>query len=191
VLAWLPNALTGARIGVVPLMVWCAATDREPLFAALLIGSLVGDVVDGILARVLHATTRLGAQLDSVADTLLFLMAIVGAFVFHHEAIDAHPIAFAVVPVAWFGENAVAMLRYGRLSSFHTYLSRAAAVALGVFIASLFVLGLNSPLLYLASGLVLVATAEEFALLYLLPQWTADVRGVWWVVRRPGVRNRG
>ena len=180
----LPNIVTALRIAAIPLLGWLAAAHRQDAFAVILIACLVGDVVDGVLARTLGAETRTGAQLDSIADTLLFFMAIVGVLVFHPDAVRAYAGAFIVVPAAWLAENVAALARYGRLSSFHTYLSRAAAVAMGVFIAVLFVWGMRPPLFYLASGLVLAATAEELALLWMLPQWTANVRGVLWVRRR-------
>ena len=54
---------------------------------------------------------------------------------------------------------------------------------MGVFVGVLFMWGLVPGLLYVASGLVLVATCEEFILLWLLPEWTPDVRGAYWVAR--------
>lgn len=179
----LPNILTTLRIAAIPVLAALAWRRASEPFAALLIACLLGDVVDGSLARALHATSRLGALLDSVADTLLFFMAFVGALVFHPELARDHGVAFGLAPVAWLAENAAALLRYGRLSSFHTYLSRAAAVAMGVFVGVLFMWGLVPGLLYVASGLVLVATCEEFILLWLLPEWTPDVRGAYWVAR--------
>jgi len=122
-------------------------------------------------------------MLDSIADTLLFFTAAFGAWVFHDDALRAHPVAFALVPGLWIAENLAALLRYGRLSSFHTYLSRAAAYALGFFIGLLFLTGFESWLLYTALAFLIAATLEEFALLALLPEWTADVRGLWWVLR--------
>lgn len=179
----LPNALTLARLLTVPLLGWFAADGNERAFAWLLTACLLGDVVDGILARLLNATTPLGAQLDSVADSLLFFAAIVGTLVFHLDDVAAHVVVFSLVPLAWAAENAAALARYGRLSSFHTYLSRAAAVLMGLFIVCLFLFTFVTPLLYAAAGLLLVATLEEFVLLWMLPQWTANVRGLFWVLR--------
>ena len=66
---------------------------------------------------------RSALQLDSIADTLLFLAAAGGIAVFHAEVISKHAVVFTLVPSAWIGENLVALWRYGRLSSFHTYLA--------------------------------------------------------------------
>jgi hypothetical protein len=38
-------------------------------------------------------------------------------------------------------------------------------------------------MLYLAAGTSIVASLEEIALLKVLPEWRADVRGLWWVLR--------
>ena len=152
----LPNALTALRIAAVPVLAWLAIVRDGDVFVAVLIACLIGDVVDGRLARALNATSSLGAQLDSIADTLLFLAAAGGIAVFHAEVISKHAVVFTLVPSAWIGENLVALWRYGRLSSFHTYLSRAAAVAMGLFVGALFVVGEQPALLFAAAGLVLV-----------------------------------
>jgi CDP-diacylglycerol--glycerol-3-phosphate 3-phosphatidyltransferase len=185
----LPNALTSIRIAAVPVLIWLLLVRADGWFAAVLIATLVGDVVDGLLARALGATSALGALLDSVADTLLFFVAIAGLFVFHAPEVAEHPAAFAIVPAAWLAENLVALARYGRLSSFHTLLSRAAAVAMSAFVVVLFAVGLVPALLHVAAALVLVATAEEFVLLWLLPEWTPDVRGLYWLIRKRTLRS--
>lgn len=179
----LPNLITLTRLCAVPVLGWLAYVHDARTFAWLLTACLLGDVVDGVLARALHASTPLGAQLDSVADSLLFFAAIAGALVFHQDEVMAHRAVFIAVPLAWTLENVAALARYGRLSSFHTYLSRTAAVAMGLFIVVLFLDGLRARLLYAAAGLVLVATLEECALLWMLPEWRANVRGLYWVLR--------
>lgn len=179
----LPNAITLLRLAAVPLLVWLAWSGARQPFSIVLIACLLGDVVDGALARLLRATSAFGAQLDSVADSLLFFTAIAGTLVFHAGDVRAHAVAFALVPAAWLAENGAALVRYGRLSSFHTYLSRASGLAMGLFVVVLFLRGLDERLLHLAVVLVLLATLEEFVLLWRLPEWTADVRGLYWVLR--------
>lgn len=179
----LPNAITLLRLAAVPLLAWLAWADARQPFAAVLIACLLGDVVDGALARLLRATSAIGAQLDSVADSLLFFATIAGTLVFHPGDVRAHAVAFALVPAAWLAENCAALIRYGRLSSFHTYLSRAAGVAMGLFVAVLFLRGMDARLLHVAVTLVLLATVEEFLLLWALPEWTANVRGLYWALR--------
>ena len=179
----LPNILTSARILAIPALVWLAVTRRHDPFAVLLVASLVGDIVDGLLARVLHASSALGASLDSVADLLLFFTAAYGAWAFYPDAMRAHAFAFGLIPVLWIAEIAASFVRYGRPSSFHTTLARIAAYVMGIFIGLLFLTGFEPWLLYVADAAVTLATLEEFALLAVLPTWTADVRGLYWVLR--------
>src|SRR5688572_23818685 len=83
---WLPNALTIARIGLVP--VWLAMAlsmrsraldgievNRLPMVLLLLVIGAT-DIVDGILARRFKLATNLGATLDAVADKLASFVAV-------------------------------------------------------------------------------------------------------------------
>ena len=71
----LPNALTLARILLVPVFGWLWLTGRHgPALWAFVIGGLT-DVLDGLLARALDQRTRLGALLDPAADKLTLLVA--------------------------------------------------------------------------------------------------------------------
>ena len=51
----LPNALTALRIAAVPVLAWLAIVRDGDVFVAVLIACLIGDVVDGRLARALNA----------------------------------------------------------------------------------------------------------------------------------------
>jgi phosphatidylglycerophosphate synthase len=179
----LPNALTSLRIAAIPFLVWFAFTRRHDAFTAVMIGCLLGDIADGILARMLNAASALGAMLDSIADSLLFFAAGLGAWIFYPDVLRAHPVAFLLIPGLWIVENVAALVRYGRLSSFHTYLSRIAAYAMGIFIGLLFLGALQPWLIYIGVGVLALATVEEFVLLWLLPGWTSDVRGLYWVLK--------
>ncbi|MBK7902732.1 MAG: hypothetical protein IPJ97_07050 [Proteobacteria bacterium] len=82
---------------------------------------------------------------------------------------------------AWMLENLLAWRRYRRLSSFHTVLSKIAGVLLSIYIGTPVHFGHWNWLLWLAATASLIASAEELWLLALLPQWRADVKGVWWL----------
>lgn len=79
---WLPNALTGLRIALIPAFLahaaWCARSvaagdGDEPhrtLAAAALLAIGLTDVADGWIARRYRLETPLGAALDAIADKL-------------------------------------------------------------------------------------------------------------------------
>lgn len=72
-LRWLPNALSLARLLLVPLAVWQILDQRYD--RAFVIFALAGfsDAVDGFLARRLDARTTLGSVLDPIADKALLV----------------------------------------------------------------------------------------------------------------------
>ena len=179
----LPNLLTVVRILAVPVLVALATAGKETAFTWVLIPALLTDIADGLIARVFALESRLGAFLDSIADTLLLFASVYGIWWLHPEVITQNPVLCWSAVGLWALENVVALLRYGRLSSFHTYASKVAANVLGFFIGVLFVFGFFPWMLYLAVGISILSSLEELALLSLLGEWRADVRGLWWVLR--------
>lgn len=69
----IPNLLTLARILLTPLLVWLLLDNR--LGQALVVFFVAGitDGLDGLIARLFHQKTRLGAYLDPLADKLLLV----------------------------------------------------------------------------------------------------------------------
>jgi CDP-diacylglycerol--glycerol-3-phosphate 3-phosphatidyltransferase len=184
--AWLrhvPNALSGARALAVPVLAVLALLERETAFTWVLVPALLSDILDGLIARAYGLESRLGAMLDSVADTLLMLVSVYGVWAFHPEVLRDHAWICGAAVGLWLLEDLAALARYGRLSSFHTCASKVVANLLGFFIGWLFLFGFEPWMLYVAAGGSILASVEELALLALLPKWRADVRGLWWVLR--------
>jgi CDP-diacylglycerol--glycerol-3-phosphate 3-phosphatidyltransferase len=189
--AWLapvPNLLSAARALAVPVLVALALAEQRTAFTWVLIPALLSDILDGWIARAFHLESRIGATLDSVADTLMLFVSVFGIWTFHPEVIREHAWLCGAAVGLWALEDVLALFRYGRLSSFHTYLSKIVANLLGFFIGWLFLFGFEPRMLYLAAGASIVASLEELALLGVLPEWRADVRGLWWVLRERGTR---
>ena len=178
-----PNALSLARVLSAPVLVWLATGGHRAAFTWVLVPALLSDIADGLIARALALESPLGAFLDSLADTLLWFVSIYGIWCFHRDVLAEHALLCGATAGFWALEYGVALLRYGRLSSFHTYLSKVAGYAMGIYIGVLFVFGQHDWLLYLACGASLLGNAEEFALLALLPRWRANVGTVLHVVR--------
>ncbi len=176
-----PNSLSVARLLAVPVLAAFAALGRETAFTWVLIPALLSDIADGLIARLYGLESRLGAMLDSIADTLLMFVSLYGLWMFFPEVVKGHAWLVGTAVGLWLLEDVLALVRYGRLSSFHTYLSKIVANLLGFFIGWLFLFGFEPWLLYLAVGASIVASLEEIALVARLPKWRADVRGLWWV----------
>jgi phosphatidylglycerophosphate synthase len=183
VLRLVPNGLSAARILATPVLAVLAHAGSESAFTWVLIPALLSDIADGLIARAFHLQSKLGALLDSIGDVLLLFAASYGVWAFHPELVEQHWLAGVVLIGAWVLESVAAIARYGRLSSFHTYVSKVAGYLLGIFVGVLFVFGFHPWLLYAAVGVSVLGNLEELVLLALLPEWRSDVRGIFWVLR--------
>ena len=69
----IPNALTLARIILVPLIVWLIITHEIPAAFVLFLLAGLSDAVDGYLAKRFGWQTELGTYLDPIADKALLV----------------------------------------------------------------------------------------------------------------------
>jgi CDP-diacylglycerol--glycerol-3-phosphate 3-phosphatidyltransferase len=157
---------------------------------------MLSDILDGWIARTFNWTSRLGAILDSTGDVLVQLVAIGGLWIFYKETIFAHRVPVVIVVSLYLAELVIAVFRYGRISSFHTFLVRVAASALGIFVLSLFFWRYLDWIFYPAISLGVLAYSEELLILMLLAEWTPDVGGLYraWMIakrREYGSKNPG
>jgi len=177
-----PNFISGCRLAATPVLLWFALGGHRDGFTWLLLACLISDIVDGLIARMFRLESTFGAFLDSTADALVTVIGAVGIVVYQREFVASHTVALFVMIGLYAGELLVAALRYGRLSSFHTYLDRVAAYSQGIFFMGLFLWGYTAWLFHAMFALTVVAYAEEFVLLAVLPQWTHNVGGLYWVL---------
>lgn len=177
VLRHLPNLISVTRLACTPVLAWMAARGMEQAFSWLLVAALASDALDGLLARAFSWTSRLGSLFDSVADAILMLIAAYGVWVFHPYVFDDYGIAIWAVIVLWAIQHLLAFIRYGRPASFHTRLVRLAVMVFSLFIATLFLLGFQPWLFFIAVALSLAGVCEELVMILLIPEWTPDLRG--------------
>ena len=178
-----PNVISTCRLLATPVLLAAALERRAPLFAWLLLACLLSDIADGLIARAFRLQSRLGAALDSAADFLVTVVAVTGMIMLQWQFVVAHAWQLALFVGLLFGEVIVSLVRYHRLSSFHTYLVRISAYAQGIFFVGLFFWGYVVWLFYLTWIVSCLAELEEWILLALLPTWTHDVRGLYWVLK--------
>jgi phosphatidylglycerophosphate synthase len=174
----LPNFISIARLCATVILLGSMVFDRVRIFKWVLLGCLLSDVADGLIARALRLTSKLGAFLDSLADVATMFVAVLGILVFQQPFVAEHYAGLSLVVGFYIAEVVASLWRYGRVSSFHTVLARVAAFTGGVFVMSLF-LSRCQDWLYQRTILVyLLALAEEMLLIYLLPEWRSDVGGI-------------
>ena len=185
----IPNAISLARLLATPVLLGAVLCRRQELFKWVLLACLLSDILDGLIARTFNLRSKIGAFLDSTADMLVCLIVVAGLFMFQSEFLAAHYGEILIVLGLYAVEAVAAILRYGRISSFHTVLNRIAAYAQGIFVMSLFLWGYRGWIFQPTIALAVLAYSEELLLLYLLPKWRSDVRGLYWVLSDKGIAS--
>jgi len=178
------NAITAYRLAASALLLLLIFGDRQYLFSWLLAISFFTNLVDGLLARKYKVVSIFGSRLDSVADDLTFLMAAIGVFVWKRAFLHAHYPAIEFLLGLYLLQTLLALLRYRKISSFHTYLAKCAALTQGFFLILLFFLEQPLPVcFYLAAAFTGLDLIEEIVIVLLLPQWRHDVKGLYWILK--------
>ena len=74
----LPNALTGLRLAMAPVLPWLLVTGRYRAALVVALAAGVSDALDGLLAKRFGWQSRLGSLLDPIADKLMLGLAMLG-----------------------------------------------------------------------------------------------------------------
>jgi CDP-diacylglycerol--glycerol-3-phosphate 3-phosphatidyltransferase len=179
------NGITLYRLVAAPVLIALIFLGKTDLFKWLLPVSFFTDAIDGYLARKFKVKSILGAKLDSIADDLTILAAIIGLFVLKPEFIKEELKIIIVMFVLYLSQIIFSFIRYGKLSGFHTYIAKVAAVFQGMFLILIFLT--PEPLYalwYVAALLTILDLIEEIILVSMLPKWEANVKGLFWVIKR-------
>jgi phosphatidylglycerophosphate synthase len=184
---YLINAITMYRLLAAPLLVILVFRGHLSLFSWLLAISFFTDLIDGTLARQFKVSSIFGSRLDSIADDMTILAAIIGLFVLKTEFIKENKVIVIVIIALLLVQNGMALVRYGKISSFHTYLAKLAAILQGSFLILIFFLPQPVyPLFYAAALVTILDLLEEIILVLVIPQWRSDVKGLYWVMKNRG-----
>ncbi|MDP4250926.1 MAG: CDP-alcohol phosphatidyltransferase family protein [Bacteroidota bacterium] len=181
---YIVNGITLYRLVVFPLLILLIIYKRFDLYKWLLLVSFLTDAIDGFLARRYKVVSVLGAKLDSVADDLTILSVVIGAIVYKPEFIRKEMSLIIILLGLFVFQTIYAFVQYGKLSSFHTYAAKFAAILQGSFLLLLFFL--REPvywLFYIAAVVTIADLLEEIILVWILPEWTANVKGIFWIMR--------
>lgn len=182
---FLVNAITGYRVLASIALFILAAAGCLDWFQWLLPLSFFTDLIDGPLSRKLNVSSTFGAYLDSIGDDLTVLAGIYGVYVFKNGFLHDFRISIAVMLTLFIAQILFAWIRYGKLSSFHTYLAKTAAIVQGSFLILLFLLPEPiMPLYWLAVAITIADLIEEILLVAIMKTWRTNVKGLYWVLKK-------
>jgi len=182
---YIVNGITLYRLIAAPFLLVLIFTDQAALFKWLLALSFFTDAIDGYVARKFGAVSVMGARLDSIADDLTVFVALVGLWVWYKEFLLTEYIWVLLLVVLFLIQLLLAFIRYGKPTSFHTYLAKIAAVFQAVFLVLSFFL--PAPLLvlfYIMATITALDILEEIVMVLLLPKWQPDIRSLYHLLKK-------
>ena len=179
---YIVNAVTLYRTLAAPLLLYLLISNKLDTFAKFLVLSFFTDLIDGFLARKFKVTSIWGTRMDSIGDDLTVLMAVIGMIMYRFEFVMEHKMAFIILFCLFLIQISYSLIKYQKFTSFHTYLAKAGALLQGLFLIHIFIM--PAPDLFLFYSAVIITgldLTEEIAMVYILPVWTANVKGIFWL----------
>jgi len=174
----IPNALTTSRFFIAAFLIADALdASMSRLFVPLFIAAGVTDVLDGVVARALKATSLRGILLDSYADIALYGGAFLCALLLCPAVITARAPWFILLFVFQLASWGYSLFKFRRLTSYHTYSSKAWALMIFAALAVLF--AFEDPVLLIPTCVIgMIANCEEFFITRTMPYWKGGIMGL-------------
>jgi CDP-diacylglycerol--glycerol-3-phosphate 3-phosphatidyltransferase len=175
----------------VPVLLVLAWKGSESAFLALFVCALLTDLADGYLARRLGQESDLGARLDSWGDFALYMTTPVCAWMLWPELVVREAPYVATVVASFSLPIFAGLVRYRRLTSYHTWGAKLSAVLMGISTFLLFAGGPAWPFRF-STAVLVVTQIEEISITVVLSEWRSNVPSLWHALRCAGnIRKNG
>ena len=166
-----------------PLIVLAIVGNLQVITGILLLISFITDAIDGYLARKKQMETSRGAMLDSIGDLLTVLAGFAAFIVFETSFFIDHS-GIIIISLSLYAIQVVlAYVKFKKLTSYHTYLAKIAAVFFTAFLVLTPIVRPFEVLFYLTFAVSIVEAAEEIAITIVLKEPMENVKGLYWVLR--------
>lgn len=175
----LPLMLTLLRLVLGPVAVFVAVNSYSPqLFVPILIGGLLSDYFDGVLARRFNVAFPWVRRFDSITDVVFYLCVLTAAWIVCRVTIVA-----ATIPVTAmvFGELvccAVSLMKFRTFPAVHAISAKVYGLCLFIACLSVISYGAGPWILWAVAGVSIVANVEVIAILLLASEPPVDVLSI-------------
>ena len=175
-----PAGLSGARLIAALWLPCLARRNRRRQCAAIMVGNIIIDLADGMLARRLCAPTALRRQrrLDGLADAVFTLTAPCASYRLRPDMPASLRAPIAALLLAQCCSTATCLVRFRRLPRYRTSAYRWSAGAVGLGLAGHVVGGRYEPALRPALWLLVPAHLEALAITLKLEVYREPVRSL-------------
>ncbi|MDP6499699.1 MAG: CDP-alcohol phosphatidyltransferase family protein [Candidatus Marinimicrobia bacterium] len=137
----IPNILSVSRLVLIPAMlIPCFLIGDEMLarkvFLIMFILIGVTDKLDGTLARYLNQTSRLGAELDTMADTVFYPLIALWLYRFESAVVGEWWSLVYILLGLFFLKMILGKMKFGKIPTFHTIGGKTFAASLFFFMVT-------------------------------------------------------
>ena len=181
----IPNILSAYRLVTFPLILFFMYLGKEELFVLFLCINLVTDILDGFIARTFNMVTKLGAKLDSLADTGTYILAITGFFLYKYDSIEPYLISFIAFISLFALSHIIPLIRYKKLPSFHLYSWKIGGYIQGFFFFILFVFDFYDTFYIFMITWGIISFIEHIIIQFIVKGLPSNVKGLYWVLKDP------
>lgn len=182
---YLINGITLYRVLAAPFLLGLLLSGPPIWFKWMVALSFFTDMIDGVLARLFRVNSALGARLDSIGDDLTVLITTAGLLMIRPDLLTEQWMWLLPLALLFLIQTTYALYRYKRISSFHTRLAKLAALAQGLFLLTFWFFDtIHYPLFYTAVVITMLELAEEIVLVAWFKEWTTDVKGIYWALKK-------
>ena len=174
----LPNLVSSIRIGLIPVLVYFAFSQMETWFLGLLLFSGFTDILDGFLARTLNQITALGARLDSWGDFATYSTMAGCAWILWPGIVERELIYFAMIISSFSIPVAIGLIKFRRLTSYHTWSVKVAVAVTFIGYVLLFAEIAQWPFI-MASLICAYAGIEQILITLTMHHERVNVSSIW------------
>lgn len=174
----IPNLLSIFRIIAAPFLLLVAYLEMPTIFFILFGLMLLSDALDGIIARALNQTSELGARLDSYGDILTYLSIPLAVWWLWPEIVKEEMPYIAVAIGLFILPAFFSLAKFGKLASYHTWVTKVSAVLMSVGVVLLIVFK-SSLLFHIAVVFLAIVSVENIAITLILVKQKTDIYSIW------------
>jgi CDP-diacylglycerol--glycerol-3-phosphate 3-phosphatidyltransferase len=183
----IPWLMAAGRAALGPvLVVGTKCSWNGAVLAAMVVGALLSDIFDGVLARRWKCDTAGVRLFDSMADTVFYLCVAAALWMGQPEVLRHYAGLLILLLILEAQRFALDFIKFGKPASYHSYLAKAWGLTMAVGVVAVFWTRHPSPILSCALWLGVACNLEGLMMSAILPVWVRDVKTlrVAWQLRR-------
>lgn len=187
----IPITLTALRAALGPVVLLLAFLHPLPtVFAVCLVTALISDYFDGVIARRLGVATPNLRRLDSTADSIFYVCALLAAWHLHSALLEPYLLPMGCLAILEISRYIYDLRKFGKEASYHMWSSKLWGLALFCGFFAILVNGRAGWPVAAAIYLGIAADLEGLAISAVLRNWKSDVPTLFHALRLAKVSVR-